>query len=268
MTTFLLIVSVNLLSGCAIFGAPTDIDETKKWGVQKIYEVAEERIRDRDYDAAIRYFEIIESRYPHSKYATQSQIETAYAYYKKQDPTAALAAADRFIKLHPNNPNVDYAYYLKGLATFNERGIIDRITQQDISDRDPKALRDSFNAFKDLVTRFPNSKYTKDAQQRMTYLVDSLAENELFVARYYMKRSAWLAAANRCKYVLEKYPDSSSQEQALVIMISAYDLMGLEDYKQDALRVLKTNFPESRFNGTAVPQDKKVWWKVWQGILG
>lgn len=261
------LVLTALLSGCAIFGDPTEIDETKGWNVQRIYAAADQEMRDKNYEKAIKYFQIIESRYPHGKYAVQSQLEMAYAYYKKLDPTAAIAAADRFIKLHPHHPNVDYAYYLKGLATFNERGIVEKLTAQDISDRDPKALRDSFASFKELLARYPESKYAKDAVQRMGYLVNTLAEHELHVARYYMKREAWLAAANRCKYVLEKYPESPSQEEALVILVSAYDLMGLDDYKQDTLRVLKTNFPQSRFLTGAVPKDEKVWWKFWESLL-
>jgi len=264
----LLVLFSLISSGCAIFGDPTEIDDTKGWGVQKIYAAGEEKMRDQDYEAAIRYFQIIESRYPHGRYATQSQLEIAYAYYKKAEPIPAIAAADRFIKMHPNHPNIDYAYYLKGLAVFNERGIVEKVTQQQISDRDPKALRDSFLAFKDLVTRYPESKYVKDATLRMTYLVNALAEHELHVARYYMKRQAYLAAANRCEYVLKEFPDSPSQEEALVIMISAYGLMGLEDYKQDALRVLKTNYPQSRFSTGGAPQDEKVWWKFWEGMLG
>lgn len=265
---FALALLVLLISGCAIFGDPTEIDETKGWGVQKIYGAATQAMRDKDYEKAIKYFGIIESRYPHGRYATQAQLETAYAYYKKSDPGPAIAAADRFIKMHPHHPNVDYAYYLKGLAVFNERGIVEKLTEQEISDRDPKAQRDSFLAFKDLVTRYPDSKYVKDATLRMTYLINNLAEHELHVARYYMKRQAYLAAINRCKYVLVEYPDSPSQEEALVIMISAYDLMGLDDYKQDTLRVLKANYPQSRFVTGAAPKEEKVWWKFWEGILG
>jgi outer membrane protein assembly factor BamD len=256
------------ISGCAIFGDPTEIDETKGWGVQRIYSEASQAMRDKDYEKAIKFYGIIESRYPHGKYAVQAQLETAYAYYKKSEPAPAMAAADRFIKMHPHHPNVDYAYYLKGLATFNERGIVEKLTEQDISDRDPKALRESFASFKELVTRYPESKYVKDATQRMSYLVNTLAESEINVARYYMKRQAYLAAINRCKYVLVEYPDSPSQEEALVIMISAYDLMGLEDYKQDTLRVLKANYPQSRFVNGDVPKDERVWWKFWEGILG
>jgi len=253
-----------LISGCAIFGEPTEIDETKGWGVQKIYAAAADSMRDKDYDKAIKYFEVIESRYPHGRFAIQAQLEIAYAYYKKGEPVPANAAADSFIKMHPHHPNVDYAFYLKGLTSFNERGIVQKLTEQEITDRDPKALRESFMAFKELITRYPESKYAKDATQRMTYLVNSLAEHELHVARYYMKRQAYLAAVNRCKYVLVEYPDSPSQEEALVILVSAYDLMGLEDYKQDTLRVLKTNYPQSRFVTGDAPKDEKAWWKFWK----
>lgn len=254
------------LSGCALFGDPTEVDETKGWTVQRLYNAGEERLRDADYEKAIKYFEILQSRYPHGLYALQAQLDTAYAYYKKNDPASAMAAADRFIKMHPHHPNVDYAYYLKGLATFNERGVVEKLTKQEISDRDPKTLRESFASFKELVTLFPDSKYVKDATLRMVYLINTLAEHELHVARYYMKRQAYVAALNRCKYVIENYPQSTSVEEALVIMISAYDLMGMEDLKQDTQRVLKNNYPDSRFNFNGVPVDEGTWWKFWESL--
>jgi outer membrane protein assembly factor BamD len=262
------LISLWGLSGCAIFGSPTDIDDTKGWGPEKIFSAGEAQMRNHDYDKAISYFQKIESRYPHGTYAVQGQLEIAYAYYKKPDPAAAIAAADRFIKQHPHHPNVDYAYYLKGLATFNERGIVEKLTEQDIGDRDPKTLHDSFLYFKDLVAKFPDSKYSKDAIQRMGYLVNTLAEHEIHVARYYMERQAYLAAINRCKYSLEKYPEAPSQEEALIIMISAYDALGLEDYKQDTLRVLKANYPQSDFLTGKVPEDHKQWWKFWEVLFG
>jgi outer membrane protein assembly factor BamD len=254
------------LSACAIFGDPTEFDETKAWSVQRLNSEAEIAMRSRDYEKAIGLYEKIRSRYPHGRYALQADLEIAYGYYKKGEAASAIAAADRFIKLHPHHPNVDYLYYLKGLATFNERGIVDKLTAQDISDRDPKALRDSFASFKELVTRYPDSKYAKDARLRMTYLVNTLAEHELHVARYYMKREAYVAAVNRCKFVIETYPDTPAVEKALVIMISAYDLLGMEDLKQDSLRVLKTNYPNSPFNGSAAPPEQKSWWKFWESL--
>jgi len=255
------------LTGCSIFGSPTVIDETKGWQVQRIYEEGEAKMRDHDYEKAISYFQTLESRYPHGRYATQAQLEIAYAYYKKGDPIACAAAADRFIKLHPNHPNIDYAYYIKGLASFNERGIIEKLTQQEISDRDPKTLRASFLALKDLIARYPDSRYAKDAVLRMTYLVDALADHELHVARYYMKRTAYVAALNRCKFVIESYPDAPAVEEALVISISAYDVLGMEDLKQDTMRVLETNYPNSRMLGKGVPTDERVWWKFWEGLF-
>jgi outer membrane protein assembly factor BamD len=255
-----------LLSGCAIFGDPTEIDETKGWPVQRLYTEASTLMRGGDYDKAIQYYGKLQSRFPHGRYALQSEMDVAYAYYKKGEAAAAIAAADRFIKLHPYHPNVDYMYYLKGLATFNERGIVEKMTAQQISDRDPKSLRESFASFKELVKRYPDSKYAKDAIARMAYLVNTLAEHELHVARYYMKREAYVAALNRCKYVIENYPDSTSVEEALVITVSAYDLLGMENLKQDTLRVLKTNYPNSPFSGKAAPAEEKSWWKFWEAL--
>ncbi|ROH85445.1 outer membrane protein assembly factor BamD [Pseudomethylobacillus aquaticus] len=254
------------LTGCAIFGDPAPLDVTKGWNVQRIYSEAQAAMSASDYEKAISYFRILESRYPHGRFATQSQLEVIYAYHKKNEPPATIAAADRFIKLHPNHPNVDYAYYMRGLATFNERGVVERLTKQSISDRDPKSLRDSFFALKEVVTRYPESRYAKDATLRMAYLVNTLAAHELHVARYYMKRKAYVAALNRAKYTLETYPNSNSTEEALTIMISAYDLLGIQDLKEDALRVLKTNYPDSRMLTNAAPTDQRVWWKFWESI--
>ena len=259
-------ILASLLNGCAIFGAPTEFDDTKNWGVERIYEEGQAKMLDKDYEKAIKYFKIVDSRYPNGKYATQAQLEIAYANFKHDEPVAAAAAADRFIKLHPNHPNVDYAYYLKGLTSFNQRGILEKLTVQQISDRDPGQLRGSFNAFKELVTRFPKSRYAKDATLRMSYLVNTLADGELHVARYYMKRQAYIAAINRCKYVMEYYPNSTGVEEALVIMISAYDSLGIEDLKTDTLRILQTNYPQSAMLKGGVPEDERVWWKFWESL--
>lgn len=266
MKYILILMFALLLNACAIFGDPTELDDTKGWTAERIYQEGQAKMQDKDYEKAIVYFGKLESRYPNGRFAAQAQLETAYAYYKKQEPVLCVAAAERFIKLHPNHPNIDYAYYLKGLAVFNERGIIEKLSEQQISDRDPRSLRDSFATFKELVTRYPNSKYTKDATQRMVYLAQSLSEHELHVARYYMKRQAYLAAINRTKYVLEYYPQSTSVEEALVIMISAYDLMDLQDLKKDTLRILQINYPNSPMLGKGVPTDERVWWKFWESM--
>jgi outer membrane protein assembly factor BamD len=254
------------LSGCAIFGAPTELDDTKGWQADRIYQEGVLKMQDKDYDKAIVYFQKLESRFPHGVYATQAQLEIAFAYYKKSDPISCVAAVDRFIKLHPNHPNVDYAYYLKGLATFNERGFMEKYSAQEISDRDPKTLKLSFAAFKELTDRYPKSRYFKDATQRMVYLVNTLSQHEMHVARYYMKRQAYLAALNRAKYVLEFYPNSISVEEALVIIISAYDYMDLQDLKEDTLRILKTNYPQNPMVSGKVVEDEKLWWKFWESL--
>ena len=263
---FLALFSALVLNGCAIFGAPTELDDTKGWQPDRIYQEGEAKMIDKDYDKALKYFQILESRFPHGKYATQAQLEIIYANYKKSDPVSTVAAADRFIKLHPDHPNVDYAYYLKGLATFNERGIVEKYTAQEISDRDPKALKLSFAALKELVERYPKSRYYKDATQRMVYLVNTLSQHEMHVARYYMKRQAYIAALNRAKYVLEYYPNSTSVEEALVVQVSAYDNMGMDDLKQDGLRVLKTNYPQNPMILGKATDDEKVWWKFWESL--
>lgn len=259
-------ISALLLNGCAIFGAPTELDETKGWQADRIYAAGQEKMQDSDYDKAIGYFSKLESRFPHGVYATQAQLEIAYAYYKKQDPILCLAATERFIKLHPNHPNVDYAYYLKGLATFNERGFFEKYTAQEINDRDPKTLKISFAAFKELTDRYPKSRYFKDATQRMVYLVNALAQHEMHVARYYMNRLAYVAAINRAKYVMEYYPHTTSVEEALVVMISAYDYMELDDLKNDTLRILKTNYPQNPMLTGKITQDEKIWWKFWESL--
>lgn len=264
---YILILALALfLNACSIFGKPTELDDTKGMSPERIYQAGSDSMADKDYDKAIGYFGKLESRYPNGRYATQAQLETAYAHYKKGDPVAAVAAAERFIKLHPNHPNVDYAYYLKGLAVFNERGVIEKLTKQQVSDRDPRALRDSFMTFKELVTRYPNNRYAKDATQRMIYLSNSLSEHELDVARYYMKRQAYLAAVNRCKYIIEYYPQSPAVEHSLVTMVSAYNLLALDDLKNDTLRILKTNYPENPMVTGKVKQDEKVWWKFWEAF--
>ena len=172
-----------------------------------IYAEAKEALNSGAYENAIKYFERLESRYLYGRYAQQAQLEIAYAYWKSQEHAQAIAACDRFIKLHPNHERLDYVYYLKGLINFNEDlGLLGSISQQDMTERDPKGARESFDAFRELVTRFPDSKYTPDATLRMKYLVNALATLEVHVARYYMKRGAYLAAANRAQYAIQNYP--------------------------------------------------------------
>jgi outer membrane protein assembly factor BamD len=221
-------------------------DPTAGYSAEKLYREAKEALDGGQYDLAIKRYETLESRFPYGRYSQQGQLEIAYAYYKQSEQASAVAATERFMKLHPNHPNVDYAYYLKGLVYFNEDlGLLGKISRQDRTERDPKAARESFDAFKELVQRFPESKYTPDALARMKYLVNALASHEVHVARYYMKRGAYVAASNRAQYALRNYPQAPAQEDALLIMIQAYDVLGMHELRNDAERVLRKNFPDS-----------------------
>ena len=249
-----------LVGACGVF---PDVDETKGWPAEKLYSEAKDRLNNGQYEDAIKLYEKLEARYPYGRYAQQAQLEIAYAYYKDQESAQAVTAAERFIKLHPNHPNVDYAYYLRGLANFNDNlGIMGHIGGQDMTERDPKATRLAFDAFKELATRFPDSRYTPDAIARMSYLVNALAAHEIHVARYYMRRGAYVAAANRAQFTLKTYPRAPANEEGLVILVQAYDALALNDLRDDAERVMKKNFPDSKYlKGT--PGKETSWWRLW-----
>lgn len=250
-----------LVSGCGLL--PEVKDETLGWSANKLYSEAKQAMSDNAYDKAIKYFEKLESRYPYGRFAQQAQIDIAYSYWKSNEPVSAVAACDRFIKLHPNHPNVDYVYYLRGLVNFNEDlGIMGLVSQQDMTERDPKGARESFDSFRDLVTRFPDSKYTPDAILRMKYLVNALASLEVHVARYYMKRGAYLAAVNRAQFAVKNYPAAPAIEEALFIMVKAYDLLGMNDLRDDAERVMRKNYPNSVYYTRGLDRPEP-WWKLW-----
>ena len=250
-----------LLGGCGLL--PEVKDETVGWSANKLYAEAKEAMNEGSYEKAVQYFEKLESRYPYGRFAQQAQIDMAYAYWKDNEAASAIAACDRFIKLHPNHPNVDYVYYLKGLINFNEDlGLLGQISQQDMTERDPKGARESFEAFRELITRFPDSKYTPDAVLRMKYLVNALAQLEVHVARYYMKRGAYLAAVNRAQFALKNYPEAPATEEALFIMVKGYDQMGMDDLRDDAERVMRKNYPNSEYYVRGLER-KEPWWKLW-----
>ncbi len=258
IATFALVL---LLSACGLF--PEKVDETKNWSAAKLYSEARDEMTAGGYEKAIKLFETLESRYPFGTYAQQAQMEIAYAYYRQNDEPQALAAAERFIKLHPNHPNVDYIYYLRGLINFNDQSsLFSFISRQDPTERDPKAVREAFDAFKQLADRFPDSKYTPDALARMKYLVNAMAQYEVHVANYYYRRGAYLAAANRAQSAVKDYRDTPAIEEALFVMVRSYDALNLPDLRDDAARVMKKNFPNSTFfKGTQVKDEP--WWKIW-----
>lgn len=252
------ILAALLLGGCGL----SEFDETMGWSATKLYSEAKDELSAGNYQAAIKLYEKLESRFPYGRFAQQAQLELAYAHYKDGEAASAVAAADRFIKLHPNHPNVDYAYYLKGIIWFNEdRGLLGKLANMDPTERDPKAARDSFEAFKELTQRYPESKYTPDAIQRMNWLINALASHEVHVARYYVKRGAHVAAVNRAQYALKNYPHAPALEDALHILVVSYDAMGMKDLRDDAERVMRKNFPDSSyFRGNR--DTSKPWWKI------
>ena len=248
-----------LLAGCGM----QDIDETAGWSANKLYSEAKDELSSGNYQKAIKYYEKLESRYPYGRFAQQAQLELAYALHKDNDAIGAAAAADRFIKLHPSHPSVDYAYYLKGIIWFSDdQGFFARIADQDPSERDPKAARESFEAFKELVKRFPESKYAKDSVERMNWLVNALASHEVHVARYYVARRAFVAAVNRAQFALQTYPQALALEEALYILVKSYDELGMTDLRNDSERVMRKNFPDSQYFKGAVGR-KDPWWKIW-----
>jgi outer membrane protein assembly factor BamD len=258
---FLALMLALFVGGCGLL--PGEIDETAGWSANKLYSEAKDSMSEGSYDKAIKLFEKLESRYPYGRYAQQAQLDIAYANYKQDDAAAAIAACDRFIRLHPNHPNVDYAYYLKGLINFNgDLGLLGKISMQDLTERDPKAARESFNAFKELVTRFPKSRYAKDAAARMNYLVNAMAAHEVHVADYYLRRGAYVAAVHRAQNSITTYPEAPSNEEALFIMVKAYDALGMNDLRDDADRVMHKNFPNSVYFKRGLKQ-KEPWWKLW-----
>ena len=264
----LLALATLTLSACGLF--PSKEEESKNWSASKFYTEAKAALKEGDYGEAIKLYEQLEARYPFGPYAQQAQLEVAYAYYKDQEPESAVAAADRFIKQNPRHPNVDYAYYLKGLVNFNRNlGFIERYVPTDHTQRDQAASMKSFEDFNELVKKYPNSKYAEDARQRMLYLRNNVAAYEVHVARYYLKRGAFLASANRCKEVIEKYQKTPAVEEALAIQYFAYDQLGMNDLATDVKRVITRNHPmHPVVQGKASLADYTAegnpeWWKFW-----
>lgn len=246
------------LSGCETLQGFFDGDaedsseaEYKNWDAEKFVSEAKKAMDDGHYKRATELYEKLEARYPFGEHAAQAQLDIAYAYYKNEDYEAAVAAADRFIKTYPRSPNVDYAYYLKGLVNFTRGiGFIDRFLPTDASQRNPLNAQEAYDNFAELVRRFPKSQYVPDAQQRMVALRNNIAMYEVHVARYYLKRKAYLAAANRAKRVMEEYQRTPAVPYALEVLQEAYTQLGLNDLAAEAQQVYATNYP----NGPPVPE--------------
>jgi outer membrane protein assembly factor BamD len=249
-----------LLSGCS----STSVDPTANWSPNKIYAEAKDEISNGSFDKAIPLLEKLEGRAAGTPLAQQAQLDKAYAHFKAGDPVLAVSTLDRFMKLHPASAAMDYALYLKGIVNFNDDlGLFSAITRQDLSERDQKAAKESFESFKELAVRFPASKYTPDATARMGFIVNLLAQSDVHVARYYYDRGAYLAAINRAQIAVKDYARVPAQEEALIIMFKAYDALGMKDLRDDTKRVLLQNYPQTTYMTQGNRDKNSPWWKLW-----
>jgi outer membrane protein assembly factor BamD len=251
---------VFVLSATACNLLPEVKDDTAGWSAERLYQEAHEMLATGNYTRAVKLFETLEGRYPYGRYAQQAILEGAYANYRANETAAAIAACDRFIRTYPNHPNVDYAYYLKGVVNFREdQGLFGYVVEQDLSERDPKLTRESFGAFKELVARFPESKYAADSIERMRYLTNALSSYEVHVADYYYRRGAYVAAANRAQASLLNFPRTPANEDALILMVRSYDKLGMTQLRDDAQRVLQDTFPDGKY----FTAEARPWWNFW-----
>ena len=249
-----------LLAGCS----STPEDQTANWSPNKIYTEAKDELSSGGYENAIKLFEKLEGRAAGTPLAQQAQLDKAYAQYKSGEAAQAIATLDRFMKLHPASPALDYALYLKGIINFNDDlGLFSGLTRQDLAERDQKASKESFESFKELLNRFPTSKYASDASLRMTYIVNSLAQSEVYVALYYFDRGAYVAAINRAQIALTDYQDVPALEEALFIIVKSYDALGMTQLRDDTKRVLEKNYPKSEYLSRGFKGNSDPWWKVW-----
>ncbi len=256
--------ALALLLGLAACASSPDKDVTLGWSSQKLYAEAKDEMSSGNTDKAIKLYEKLESRYPYGLLAQQSLLEIAYGHYKQGERAEGLAAVDRFLKLYPNNPYTDYALYLKGLLNFSSNsGWLNFLSDQKLYERDQSAARQSFEAFDELVKRFPESKYAPDARQRMRYIVNSLADYETHTALFYYRRHAYVAAADRAQRAITLYQDAPSNQLALAILVKSYDKLGLTQLRDDAERVLKLNYPDSKYLTQGLPHRDDSFWKLW-----
>ena len=260
-----LFISSIFLAGCFIFGEPTEFDETSGQSPEWIYNKAEALSDQRDFRKAIGFLEKLIRRYPDNKLIPSARLNLAYCYYKFGQKELSTSTVNQFITLYPSHPSMDYAYYLKGLNLYQERGIINKLTFQDISDRDVNDLKKAFDAFSELATKYPDSKYFQDSTDRMTYLMNKIAEYDLHVARYYMKRKAYVAALNRAKQVYTNYPESIHVEESLVIQYIAYKELKIKDLEVATKKIIDLNYPENKLT-LDTRQGTKTWWKFWESL--
>ncbi len=255
----LVVVTLAALTGCG-----TTRDEELRNSPEKLYAQAKDDLASGSFEQAIKALERVEGRASGTLLGQQATLDLAYAQWRTSERVLAIATLDRFIKLHPSSPGMDYALYLKGLINFNDNmGFLSSISRQNLSERDQQASRDAFQAFGQLIEQYPESKYADDGRARMDYIVNSLAEYEVHVARYYYRRAAYLAAANRAQLAVRDYQRAPATEEALYILVASYERLGLETLRGDAQRVLMNNFPNTRYVKDGVRVPDRAWWQFW-----
>lgn len=255
-----MMIASLLLAACS----SKPVDRTENWSPNRIYSEAKDEFNAGAYDKAIPLYETLEGRAAGTPLAQQAELEKAYAQYKNEQKPEALATVDRFMRLHPASPALDYALYLKGIINFNDDlGLFSWMSRQDLSERDQKAAKEAYEAFDELVTRFPDSRYAPDARARMRYTVNALAQHEVHVARFYYRRGAYVAAIDRAQLAIANYRDAPALEEALYILVQSYDKLGMTELRDDSQRVLEQNYPESTYMAQGFKAPKKPWWQLW-----
>jgi outer membrane protein assembly factor BamD len=261
ITLPLLIAALLAAAGCS--STPKE-DPNSTQAVEKLYAEGKDELASGAYDRAIKIFERVEGRAAGTLLAQQASLDLAYAQYRSNERAAALATLNRFIKLQPSSPALDYAYYLRGIVNFNDNlGVMSAISRQDLSERDQQASREAYQSFRQVYEQFPQSRYAADSKLRMDYIINALAEYELHVARYYYRRGAYVAAANRAQQVVIEFPRTPSNEEALYVLVASYEQLGLEQLRADSQRVLEKNFPNSRYLRDGLRQRDRAWWQFW-----
>ncbi len=247
-----------IVAGCS--STSGKVDPTAGWSAERLYSQARSDMGSGNWSDARKNLEALEARYPFGIYAQQSLIDQAYVNWKDEEPEQAKAAIDRFLQQYPNHPGSDYMLYLKGMITFTPpSAILSNITRQDPSERDPKGLRESYEAFNELIKRYPDSRYTPDARKRVAWLVNTIAENEVHIAQYYYERGAYVAAVNRAQTVVTDFQGAPIVEKALYVMMLSYQKLDMPNLADDAKRVLDKNFPNSKYYKQGLNEPKSAW---------
>jgi outer membrane protein assembly factor BamD len=254
------VLAATLGAGCG--SAPRN--ETPERTAERLYREAREDMDTGAWDRATKSLERVEGLAAGTLLAQQAQVDLAYVQWKAGERASALTTIERFIKLNPSSPALDYAMYLRGMINFNEDlGLLGIVAGQKLAERDQRAARDAWQAFKQLVDQFPQSRYAADAKLRMNYILNSLAEYEVHVARYYYRRGAYVAAANRAQQAVAEFPQAPATEEALYLMMASYDKLDLKPLRDAAERVLRQNHPQSAFLTRGLQGYERSWWQLW-----